>query len=457
MSMQIQEHGNVRFLGSLVALMLAGLLGCGKHALRAATDAGSDAGRSREDANAITDTGTYTAAGAPDAVVVDLPGLADVADRADAPDQASALDAPADSAGDACVPIACADEYGGRFCGTICDGCGHTLDCGETCPYQGWTCQNNVCTGLTAVCTSFRCVDSSDESEYCGDVGDGCGGTLPCPLTCPKAGWICQDNVCVGPPNVCTPVTCANGFYDYCGDIGDGCGGTLHCPTTCPKGGWVCDNNICVGPPDVCSKLTCQFPGADICMLPQEVGSYCGDIGDGCGGTLHCPMNCPMAGWVCEEGICLGSATMCMPFPCESAGGDAYCGTINNCCGGTTECSTICPKPGWTCVNNLCLGGPDCVKATCTPPGGGAYCGTIGDGCGGTLDCPATCPNGDACGAPNVCGTGADGGFPPLPPAVPFPPPTGTWPQLTPPPVPAIRAPSPPPPAPRPPPTTPPC
>jgi hypothetical protein len=163
----------------------------------------------------------------------------------------------------------------------------------------GWMCRNNVCTGPTAVCTSLLCVHSSDESEYCGDVGDGCGGTLSCPFVCPKVGWVCQDNMCVGRPDVCTPRTCANGFFDYCGDVGDGCGGTLHCSTTCPKTGWVCDNNICVGPPDVCSKLTCQFPGADICLFPPQVGHYCGtSVMDAAARSIA--DDCP-PGWTCEE------------------------------------------------------------------------------------------------------------------------------------------------------------
>jgi hypothetical protein len=452
----VQKHASIRFLGSLAAVLLAGLLGCSNHALKAVSDAGSEAERGREDANATTDTvtGFDTATAGPDAGVVDLPGLADAANPADAPADTGGTDAAADSSGDACVPVACTDEYGESFCGTICDGCGHTLDCGETCPRAGWICRNNVCTGATAVCTSLRCVHSSDESEYCGDTGDACGGTLHCPLVCAKAGWICQDNICVGRPDVCTPRTCANGFYDYCGDIGDGCGGTLHCSTTCPKDGWVCDNNICVGPPDVCSKLTCQFPGADICLSPPQVGNYCGKIGDGCGGTLDCGEKCP-PGWICEDNICRGSAVMCMPVECESAAGDTYCGTINNCCGGTTNCNPVCPR-GFTCVNHLCAFGPDCVTITCTPLGGGAYCGTIGDGCGGILDCPATCPNGDQCGEAHTCGTGANGGLPPPPPP-PIAPPSGTWPEPTPPPVPSLRAPSLPPLAPRPAPTPPPC
>jgi hypothetical protein len=194
---QTQRHANVSLSLSLAAVLLAGLWGCSKHALKAAS---SDAGSGREDATAPAgaDVGTDTIAPTPDAGVPDLPVLPDAANPADAPADIGGIDAAADSARDACVPVACTDEYGESFCGTICDGCGHTLNCGETCPHTGWMCRNNVCTGPTAVCTSLLCMDSSDESEYCGDVGDGCGGTLHCPFVCTKAGWTCEDNMCVG-------------------------------------------------------------------------------------------------------------------------------------------------------------------------------------------------------------------------------------------------------------------
>ena len=454
MTVQTQRHANLSLSLSLVAVLLAGLWGCSKHALKATS---SDAGSGSEDANATTgtDTGTDTYAAAPDAGVADLPVPPDTANPADAPNDASATDAAADSAGDACVPIACTDEYGESFCGTICDGCGHALDCGKTCARVGWTCRDNVCTGPPILCTSLGCVDSSDESEYCGDLGDGCGGTLSCPLVCPKVGWVCQDRMCVGRTDVCTSRTCANGFFDYCGDVGDGCGGTLHCSTTCPKTGWVCDNHICVGPADVCSKLTCQFPGADICLSPSQVGNYCGKIGDGCGGTLDCGVECPAPGWTCVNSICRGPAGYCPPVQCKSGNGDTYCGAINDCCGGTTNCNPVCPTD-FICLDHLCVFGPGCVRIPCTLPGGGAYCGTIGDGCGGILDCPANCPNGDQCGEAHTCDTGAGGGLAPPPPA-PIPPPSGTWPAPTPPPVPALRAPWPAPLPPRPARTPPPC
>ena len=456
-SVQTQRHASVSLSVSLAAVLLAGFVGCSQRALKGAS---SDAGGDRKDANATTgtDTGPNTTAAAPDAGAVELTARPDAANPADAPDNASPADSATDSVGDACVPIVCADEYGGRFCGTIYDGCGHTLDCGEVCPHAGWTCRNNVCTGPTAVCASLRCVDSPSESQYCGDIGDGCGGTLHCPSFCPKVGWYCQDNICVGGPDVCAPRTCANSFYDYCGDVGDGCGGTLHCSTTCPRSGWVCDNNICVVPPEICPKVTCQFPGEDICLSPPQVGHHCGTIGDGCGGSLDCGEDCP-PGLTCEHGICRDLAAPCVPVQCESPNGDTYCGPINDCCGGTTNCSPVCPNPDWTCVNHLCVFGPGCIRVTCSPPGGGSYCGIIGDGCGGTLDCPATCPNGDKCGEAHTCGGGADGGLSPLPPPPPTPilPPSGTWPQPTPLPPPPLLPPPPRPPLPRPDPIQPPC
>jgi len=52
------------------------------------------------------------------------------------------------------------------------------------------------------------------------------------------ANWVCGTNsVCVGGSD-CVKVACNNsaGVQQYCGSIGDNCGGTLSCPTTCPSG-----------------------------------------------------------------------------------------------------------------------------------------------------------------------------------------------------------------------------
>jgi hypothetical protein len=99
----------------------------------------------------------------------------------------------------------------------------------------------------------------------------------------------------------------------------------------------------------------------------------------------------------------------CVPVACATAGG-SYCGDIGDGCGGKLSCGD-CPNAG------VCGGGgidhvcelANCAKGTCTPANGAVYYGTIGDGCGGALVCGADCPDGGVYGdgGPGVCpGTG---------------------------------------------------
>jgi hypothetical protein len=85
--------------------------------------------------------------------------------------------------------------------------------------------------------------------------------------------------------DACQPAACAVGGGNYCGKIGDGCGGTLDCPAcpmgeTCGGGGTA---QVCGKPVDPnCVPITCAQAG----------GRLCGRVGDGCGRALDCG-NCP--------------------------------------------------------------------------------------------------------------------------------------------------------------------
>src|SRR5262245_39232059 len=49
----------------------------------------------------------------------------------------------------------------------------------------------------------------------------------------------------------CGSVSCTPVGGTYCGQIGDECGGSLDCGTC--TGGWTCEEHICVGGADVCT------------------------------------------------------------------------------------------------------------------------------------------------------------------------------------------------------------
>ena len=349
-----------------------------------------------------------------------------------------------------CQALTCVAASGDHYCGSIGNGCGGTLDCGDDCP-AGWTCDHNLCKATPPVCTLATCQTPSGD-HYCGTIGDGCGGMLDCGADCP-AGWSCQDNVCIGGPPACTPVTCDTvGGGRYCGDVGDGCGGTLKCPSDCPQAGWVCSaDHLCIGPPAVCTKITCEIAGnnhycgivGDNCGGSLDCGAdcpngwtcaddhickgaqpfcvplscttssgdhYCKTVGNGCGDTLECGDDCP-AGWTCgDDHICKGGAGVCTPTTCDASNGDHYCGTIGDQCGGTLDCGTTCPKAGWLCSNNICKGDLTCKPLSCVAPSGDNYCGAIGDGCGGTLDCGSTCPKAGWVCVDGLCKAGPTSG-----------------------------------------------
>ncbi len=190
-----------------------------------------------------------------------------------------------------------------------------------------------------------------------------------------------------GDPALCTAVTCINPGGQYCGAIGDGCRGTLDCGAC--AAGFLCDDGLCVGDASCMRRTSCEVPGA----------RYCGPIGDSCGGSLDCG-GCG-DGQACRGGVCV--APDCVPATCQTPAG-RFCGTVGDGCGGTLECGDciaggVCGGGG---IASLCVD-PNCTPLACDLPGGGRYCGAIGNGCGGVSDCGG-CSNGDACGSDGFAG-----------------------------------------------------
>src|SRR5207237_346544 len=139
------------------------------------------------------------------------------------------------------TPQTC-QQANGKYCGIVGDGCGGQMDCGgcagaQTCGGDGVP---NLCGSApdSGACTPTLC--TTPNGKYCGVVGDGCGGQLDCGgcsggLTCGGAG---TPNVCGAAPDsgACTPISCTQTNGQYCGVIGNGCGGSVDCGNTCPAG-----------------------------------------------------------------------------------------------------------------------------------------------------------------------------------------------------------------------------
>jgi hypothetical protein len=299
-----------------------------------------------------------------------------------------------------CHPILSCDngsEY--RYCGKIGDACGGSLDCDTNCG-AGKTCDatTGLCKGDSS-CIPITACSNGTAFNYCGKVGDGCGGSLTCSTSC-GAGKTCDTakGVCKGDTS-CSPITsCTNGTaYNYCGVIGDGCGGTFTCSTDCGTGK-VCDTTtgLCKGDISCTPVASC---------INGTAYNYCGTIGNGCGGSLACGADCA-AGQVCDAttGLCKGGSSCAPITACTNGTPFDYCGKIGNNCGGSIDCSTNCGT-GKVCDTSkgLCKGDTSCAKLTCKPSTGGQYCGgTVGDGCGGSIPCTDACPAGTTC-TNNVC------------------------------------------------------
>src|SRR5688572_5290738 len=180
---------------------------------------------------------------------------------------------------------------GGQYCGRIGSGCTHLpLDCGMTCDEPGYTCGGagtpNVCgtTPDAGPCKVTVC-DHGSAGKYCGQVGNGCGGTIDCG-GCPN-GLACgavTTGVCGPAPDAgpCAKAVCNPPGGDYCGTIGDNCGGSLVCPP-CP-GSFTCAGS---GVPNLCGADRDAGCVPTICDL-GAAGQRCGIVGDGCGGQMDC-------------------------------------------------------------------------------------------------------------------------------------------------------------------------
>jgi hypothetical protein len=199
--------------------------------------------------------------------------------------------------GDAtCVPISCDNGTAFRYCGTIGDGCGGRMNCGTHCGTSQACGVDGLCKG-DASCVPRSC-DNGTAFKYCGEVGDGCGGSLHCGTSC-GTGKECDitKGLCKGDSTCAKITSCTNGTdFNYCGKLGDNCGGSLECSTICGTGK-VCDTTtgLCKGDA-TCVPVQCTASNG---------GRYCsGPIGNGCGGSLTCPATCP-SGTTCSNNVCV--------------------------------------------------------------------------------------------------------------------------------------------------------
>ena len=312
-------------------------------------------------------------------------------------------------------------------CGSIDDGCGHRLQCGD-CPAPS-SCAGggiaNQCGCQPKACADF--------GAQCGDIVDGCGGVLNCG-NCP-GGEICGG---AGPnrcgSQYCQPANCSQ-LGIRCGKVSDGCSQVIDCGgcaarQSCGGGGLAnqcgCTRSTCAAKSAICGQTddgcggvldcgSCPVPFSCGTTSPNQcgcirltcaaMGATCGTMLDGCGGELNCG-TCGNGGGGRRGGsraeacvgvgpsVCGEEGLACTPATCARFG--AECGQVANGCGGVLDCGT--------CTSLMTCGGggvPNhcgCLPATCDSLG--ANCGNVDDGCGAILAC-GDCPIGLACNSSN--------------------------------------------------------
>ncbi len=266
-----------------------------------------------------------------------------------------------------CVALTCDNGTPFSYCGIIGDGCGGQLSCSTHCGTNQVCGVDNLCKGDSS-CIPTTC-DNGTDFKYCGTVGDGCGGALRCSTAC-GTGKICDStkNLCKG-DGTCTPRSaCTNGTpFNYCGTVGDGCGGSLDCGTTSCGTGKICDTTkgVCKGDAS-CVPLTCKT---------AEGGQYCGGtVGDGCGSSITCSDPCP-TGTTCTGNVCVCSGGLiCQVARCE-AGSTTLSGKVYDPAGVNPIYNVIVYVPNTTL--DPITHGPTCDQ--CATPSGEPIAATLSD------------------------------------------------------------------------------
>ncbi len=178
-------------------------------------------------------------------------------------------------------------------------------------------------------------------------------------------------------PSTCTALTCAAFGAGVCGEMNDGCGGTLACGV-CTDGGPTIDASVDASTDapaaDGCNAVSCAFYGA----------GACGSLSDGCGSTIDCG-TCLVDSGPVDAGSADAAAEACVPVNCAIFGGD-LCGLATNECGATVDCKC---NAGRVCNGSRCCTPLTCGQIS--PLEAGVVCGPFSDTCGGTIDCGA-CP-----------------------------------------------------------------
>lgn len=247
---------------------------------------------------------------------------------------------------------------GGRCAGTLRDA-GASCDDGDACTAADACSPSGACSGQVRTCNtppaSF-CLDSRTQRSY--SAAGTCSSDAGCSYahsdtTCPTG-----CDAATGRCNSCTPKTCAQ-LGANCGQVSDGCGGTLNCGT-CPAG-QTCGGG---GRANVCGIA---------CGSPCSNWTECTQPGEGCDVVRGCCVPCGASGAPCCVNFAAGR------FYCGDGGTALVCGRSYG--SGTTTGYYCCQNQGdGCCQQGRCTSTGTCCKC---PANGLNFCVQPSFGCGG--------------------------------------------------------------------------
>lgn len=253
-----------------------------------------------------------------------------------------------------CVGGECYDGRTNAACGTAAQIC-KVCDTGQTCSSSG------ACSGGSASCSHLTC-----RAGCCSALG--CI-TPPTDLQCGTGGTKCEA---CSPDKTCTLGTClpkqqpanCDGCRGCCHDGSDCLPGTAK--TACGIGGdacqacddgEVCDDGVCVTPPDPCDAVTCK---GGCCASSGSCLPYDKQDTDGCAKDGAACEVCPGTAKACEQGTCVDKqscASFCTAGCCDAADQCLLHSQQDNInCGDQAGACEPCAA-GSSCVGGACIGG----------------------------------------------------------------------------------------------------
>lgn len=179
---------------------------------------------------------------------------------------------------------------------------------------------STVTTGAAGPCLASGC-KKPKLGDSCGEVDDGCGGTISC--GCGDYSFtslVCSNGQCARPSTATlsgdTPklqVICKKScdtetpvLGDPCGAIDDNCGGTISCG--CGDHSFTnlkCSGVECVKAGETTVQLE-EFPRICLICDTAHEGSPCGTLDDRCGGTVFCKCGpSKLTHLKCSDGKCV--------------------------------------------------------------------------------------------------------------------------------------------------------